>query len=352
MEKLDVLVVSASRPHLLYLTLESWRTNVRGVKLRFFIEDDVCDPALSKKINSKNLGTDIVSVHHESPPIGPFRKYHRFAEDPARGDFFVILEDDWILPKPVDFSKMLSIMRARPDVNELILPYKRHPVAPEEDSGVDGIQIVLNKMPLASPALWRTSTLRASANNPKIHRMLTKDNNFKVHRMPSLFLDFYETIKALPADELVVYLREKVGAYMLSDKYARVWHIGCCWKRFVVQQAKRVEHVEHELIHARTFLMTDPADPILLLPLKSTLPANKQMIDKQYALVKASDPTRCSAYLERLLAQIEAFEEDGRKVIRAHLEHLLQSARTIPNQKTARFVHAQVPQHLLPPSTW
>lgn len=360
-ETVDVLVLSASRPHLLWMTLHSFNTHATGVRLRFFIDDDVVDQKLSAKITRKNLmrnapvgvtPLNIADIRFEKHPIGPFRKYHRFARSPTRDRHMFILEDDWTLPSPVDFAALVAALDANPMVSQLMLPFKVYPVAPPETLA-GGLEVVLNKQPHASPALWRTDVLRASAEHPVVGRMIER-GNFREFRMPSLFPDFYVTIKELSGDSLEEYLRRNIGAFALKSKHAMVVHIGCCWKRFKGLGDRRrsvddIKNLTHELLSARNFIMLDPTAPIPLIPLHGVIPAAEHTtVDGEIAKVREACPRRFHAYLRRLLAQFDAFADPGRDELRKHLEINLTQAAEIPYRFEPELVRPLIPSDLVP----
>jgi hypothetical protein len=353
-EVLDVLVISASRPHLLYLTLHSWNTHATGVRLRFYIQDDPAVPSLSKLITREQLNQplpvkqlDIAEITCEAKCVGPFVKYARFACDARRTEYFLILEDDFILPKPLDVAAMLAVMRHRPDVSELIVPYKNHAVSATEESGVPGVNITLNKTPLASPGLWRTSVLASASKHPLVAPMLKQ--NFNTLRIPIFFPNYYKKVHEMQNDRpaLVAYLREHVGAYMLRDKHARVVHIGGCCRRFEPEHHTSEADIVHELFSARWFSALDPADPIPILPIPGSLNCgDTAIIDKEYALVK--DPRRRYGYLRRLLEHSNVFAPKHRNKMVAHVKFLLQEAELVPERHDVVFKHYSVPAALTP----
>lgn len=349
MRSLDVLVVSASRPHLLWTTLKSFRANARNVNLRFHIDEDVVYPRLSSLITKKTFGNDIVWVRRKQPPIGPFIKYLDFADNDATGEYMFILEDDWILPLPVDFDVLLRGMDAHPEVDELMLPYKTYMVGKPERL-IDDVQMCLNKQPHASPAIWRTEALRRASKTTG--KMVRREGNFRVLRIPALIPNFYETVKSLKGDALESYLRKNSRAFYVVSDFAMVTHIGCCWKRFRRRRFsdEASDNAIHELIKAPVYLISPPTAPITLLPLSGVLPLDFGPIEKELERVRMNDPRRCYAYIARLLRQFDAFvDEPGRKEFRERLEKQL-AKEDIPERFQVTFFDPEIPKHMIPPA--
>lgn len=187
--KLDVLVLSSSRPHLLWMTLRSFQQKCKNVSLRFCIDDDVVNKAMSKLITKTNMEyngekLDIMPIKYRLQPIGPFIKYNRFANE-CKDKYFMILEDDWQLQKEVDILALIRIMDSDSSVNQLMLTYNPEPIASPEVH--DMYAISLRHRPCAHPSIWRTAHMKSKSNHPEIKHMWESTPFVKL-RIPSLII--------------------------------------------------------------------------------------------------------------------------------------------------------------------
>jgi hypothetical protein len=116
---LDVVMTATLRPALIDLTLASFYKNLLGqserVRLIINIDpvgDDDCHPEDILNICRRH-SSDII---HRSPERPSFSGAVKWCWEQVETDFFLHLEDDWLLRKPVSLKAAINLLIPDPDI--------------------------------------------------------------------------------------------------------------------------------------------------------------------------------------------------------------------------------------------
>lgn len=361
----DVLVVSASRPHLLWMTLHSFQKHVKGAKLRFFIDDDPVDEKLSKLITRENMNTnapgrplDIAKIVIRDKTVGPFRKYLDFA-DTCSTPYFILLEDDWLLNRDVDFGRLVDVMNTHFEINQLIFHHLGrgvfHPLGKGENNIIDveGFEISLARSPRASPAVWRTSCLKTAALNPDVRKHLGR--NFRMLRITLLFPDYYEKRADLECKDQSAwthYLTSEVKSYYLHGTPTYVRHTGFTWTRFTYRKSDAEVNLFKDVLCTAIYMNESFTIPWTLIPLQRDDARITEALKKlklSCQKIREKDPKKLLAYVERARHYINTIADTERENFQTELDLLHKEASNVEGCYHVQFVRPNIPQCLLPP---
>lgn len=120
---LDVIITSSSRPELLKLTLQYFETNIHfHGNIRFILNEDFVIKKESEKLvkwakNSGYFKQEDIYCHQK--PLGLDNVIIKLI-DKVKTPYYIYLQDDWILERPLEIDKVMYIMDKIPNINNIL----------------------------------------------------------------------------------------------------------------------------------------------------------------------------------------------------------------------------------------
>lgn len=274
----DILIISSSRPDVLYYCLKSFDEKLINCRKRYFINEDVVNTHKSSEIEQvlDRLGL-CASIHRNDQPCGPFKAILNFSLH-CTSPYIFIIEDDWELEDDIMVDRLFLLMNKYKNINEIILRYKDK----EANGGLIisdfDYNLVLYTTPLASPGLWRAERLRKSLKDKQVHDLIF-NTPFQQLRIPTVFPNYYKNINKIPkGPDQINWLTNHIGAYAIKTPHNQVRHLGGTWKTFIPLDTKAMLIQE---LNAWYFIHRTPLIPPDARPINGKIPYDQTFMDDQ-----------------------------------------------------------------------
>lgn len=217
--KIDTVIISASRPKLLPFVIDSFRKYMfYDKKIKLMLHEDFVYPEESKKVIEICKKRNIKTFKHN--PAGGIGNAIQFMLDTVTSKYVLILQDDFEFELPIDLNHILFVMDKNPHINNIFFNKRKNMKVINgyhfKEEEYNGLRLCLsNQWPMFN-GIWRTDYVRERWN------IDCKGRTQEAH--------WNHTIKAGRVKEHD-YLRENVGCYaygpLLWPRMIR--HLGYTW---------------------------------------------------------------------------------------------------------------------------
>jgi cephalosporin hydroxylase len=159
--KIDVQIISASRPECLELTLNSFKKFVNISTNRMMIHEDVVAPYYSKQV--LDMVSDFDDIFIGDPPKGG-QYVMDFMQSQWRTKYVLHLQDDWEFEQSVDVDRLVQLMEDFPHIDCIFFNKQInrawHTKFKQRHVTYKDVDLVLTYYWPFLPGIWRVNSFR------------------------------------------------------------------------------------------------------------------------------------------------------------------------------------------------
>lgn len=160
MDKIDLLMTSASRPNYLDITMYTLHKHLKNVDIRYILHEDIVKKEESHLLlRTVGESFDIIRVTNPAK-----RLFHAIREGLKLVESKYVLkwEDDWILLRDIDIGKIIKIFEKDNSVNQVMFNKQMNigcGIHKEVNKGEVTLVPFYNEWGMG-PGIWRTDYIR------------------------------------------------------------------------------------------------------------------------------------------------------------------------------------------------